>query len=384
MGWHFPFDRTERCLTRGQQALARRDFPIAEAILRDAVRMDPGYAHIHLYLAHALAEQERVADAEAELRRAAELAPDNFVFPLHLAIVWLDVDRRAAAREALARAAALAPDNALVAGYRDLIAWEDGAADTLVPLGRRARELPESFRARLLLRLAAATLEGRGGKGAVALLEPPPETPLGIPLPAGLRARWRRGRVAHARRLLEAGRPEDAADYLAAQPDALDEPGARDLLERARRGAVTVITTALEDAEPRARRALLLRRYEYDNDLGDRDAAYRTLQAWLAAYRDAGASSSETPVAEAAARRLAELDVERGDYERALQHCAASRAARPARETHGVEALALLGLGRRRPARHRFEDFLADALFPIEVAVARALESAAWRLHRGV
>ena len=82
-------------------------------------------------------------------------------------------------------------------------------------------------------------------------------------------------------------------------------------------------------------------------------------------------------MAEAAARRLAELDVERGDYESALQHCAASRAARPARETHGVEAVALLGLGRRRPARHRFEDFLADALFPIEASVARVLESPA-------
>jgi len=50
---------------------------------------------------------------------------------------------------------------------------------------------------------------------------------------------------------------------------------------------------------------------------------------------------------------------------------------RPARETHGVEAVALLGLGRKRPARHRFEDFLADALFPIDASVARALESSA-------
>jgi hypothetical protein len=377
MGWHFPFDQTERCLTRGQRALARRDFAAAEGLLRDAVRLDPVYAHVHLYLAHALAEQERLGEAEAALDRAAALAPDNFVFPLHLAIVRLDAGRLGAAREALARATALAPDNALVAGYCDLVAWEDGAADTLATLGRRARELPESFRARLLLRLAAMTLGGRGGKGAVALLEPPPEAPLRIPLPGMLRARWRRRRLARARQLVDAGRLEDAADYLAAQPEALDEPGARDLLERARRGAAAAITTALEQAEPRARRALLLRRYEYENDLGDRDAAYRTLEAWLTAHREAGTSSSEIPVAEAAARRLAELDVERGAYERALQHCAASAAVRLARETYGVEALALLGLGRRRAARHRFEDFLADALFPIEVAVARALESAA-------
>jgi hypothetical protein len=220
-------------------------------------------------------------------------------------------------------------------------------------------------------------LRTRGGKAAVALLEPPPDRPLAIPLPAPLRARWRRRRGERARRLLDAGRFEDAADYLAAQPGALDEAEAHALLERARRGAVAAVATALERAAPRDRRALLLRRYEYENDLADRDAAYRTLEAWLGAYQHDGAPASEMPVAEAAARRLAELDVERGDFERALQHCAASRAARPARETHGVEALALLGLGRRRPARHRFEEFLADALFPIEIAVTRVRESAA-------
>jgi tetratricopeptide (TPR) repeat protein len=377
MGWHLPFDRAGRCLTRGQRALARRDFADAERLLREALGDRPHSAHVHLYLAHALAEQERLADAEVALERAAALAPGNFVVPLHLAIMRLDAGQHAPAREALERAARLAPDNPLVAGYLDLVAWADGERDRLDTLGRRARELPESFRARLLLHLAAWTLRTRGGKAAVALLEPPPDQALAIPLPAPLRARWRRRRGERARRLLEAGRFEDAADYLAAQPGALDEAEAHALLERARRGAVITVATALERAAPRDRRALLLRRYEYENDLGDRDAAYRTLEAWLAAYQQDGAPASEMPVAEAAARRLAELDVERGDFERALQHCAASGAARPARETHGVEALALLGLGRRRSARHRFEEFLADALFPIEIVIARVRESAA-------
>ena len=377
MGWHLPFDRTERCLTRGQHALARRDFPAAEALLREALARDPDYAHVHMYLAHALAEQERLAEAEAALARAMALAPDTFVFPLHLGIVRLDAGDTGGARLALESAARLAPDNPLVAGYLDLVAWEQGDHTRLVGLGRSARELPESFRARLLLRLAAARLATRGPKTAIALLEPPPEPPVGIRLPASLRRRWRRRRLARGRRLVDAGRFEDAADSLAGRPDVLEEPGARELLERARRGAVNAVTAALERAEPGQRRALLLRRYEYENDLGDHDAAYRTLQAWLEAYAATGSPSSETPVAEAAARRLAELDVERGDYESALQHCAASRAARPARETHGVEAVALLGLGRRRPARHRFEDFLADALFPVEASVARVLDSPA-------
>src|SRR5947208_2710804 len=262
MGWHLPLDRTERCLTRGQCALARRHFATAEALLTEAPAPDPHSSHIQMY-------------------------------------------------------------------------------------------------------------------PALALFEPPPERPFDIPLPASLRRRRRRHRLARARRLADAGRFEDVADTLAVQPDVLDEPGARELLERARRRAVQAVTAALERAEPRERRALLLRRYESENDLADRDAAYRTLEAWLAAHAEAGSPSSETPVAEAAARRLAEIDVDRGDYERALQHCATSRAVRPARETHGVEAVALLGLGRKRPARHRFEDFLADALFPIDASVARALESSA-------
>jgi tetratricopeptide (TPR) repeat protein len=377
MGWHLPFDRAGRCLTRGQRALARRDFATAEALLRGALARDSLSAHAHLYLAHALAEQERLTEAEAALERAAALAPDNFVFPLHLAIVRLDAGQPAPARAALARARQLAADNPLVAGYVSLTAWEDGDRGALDALRRHARDLPESFRARLLLRLAATALGARGGAHALALLEPEPEPPFAIALPRALRARWRRRRVERAQRLIEAGRLEDAADYLAAQPDALTEPGARALLERARRGGLAAVTAAIERAEPRERRALLLRRYEYENDLGDHDAAYLTLQAWLAAHAEGKAPVSESPIAEAAARRLAELDVERGDYERALQHCAASRAARPARETHGVEALALLGLGRRRAARHRFEDFLDDALFPVDVAASRLLESPA-------
>jgi tetratricopeptide (TPR) repeat protein len=377
MGWHLPFDRAGRCLTRGQRALARRDFAAAETLLREAVARDARSAHAYLYLAHALAEQERLSEAEATLERAGALAPENFVFPLHLAIVRLDADRRAPAREALTRAAQLAPDNTLVAGYSHLVTWDDGGRRGLEALRHRAHDLPESFRARLLLRLVATMLRARGGKDALALIEPTPDPPIVIPLPRALRDRWRRRRLARARRLADAGRSEDAADYLAGEPDALTQPGARELLEGARRGAVASLTMAIERAQPREQRPLLLRRYEYENDLGDRDAAYATLQAWLAPSADTKASASETPIVEAATRRLAELDIERGDYERAQQHCAASRAARPARETHGVEAVALVGLGRHRSARHRFEDFIADALFPIEASVGRVLDSPA-------
>src|SRR5262249_2476498 len=199
------------------------------------------------------------------------------------------------------------------AGYLQLIAWEDGDRGALETLRRQARELPESFRARLLLRLAAKAIATRGGAAAVALLEPAPEPPFRIPLPAALRARWRRRRLERTQRLVEAGRVGGAAAYLAAQPDARSEPGGRDELERARGGGLAAVTAAIDRAEPRERRALLLRRYEHENDLGEHDAAHRTLQAWLAAHAEAGTPTSEAPIAEAVARRLAELDIERGD-----------------------------------------------------------------------
>src|SRR5262249_21544770 len=308
MGWHLPFDRAGRCLTRAQRALARRDFAAAETLLREAMSRDALSPHAHLYLAHALAEQERLSEAEAALDRAGALAPENFVFPLHLAIVRFDAGRGASAREALTRAAQLAPDNALVAGYSHLFAWDDGDRRGLEALRHSAHDLPESFRARLLLRLVATTRRTPGGDDALALIEATPDPPIVIPLPRALRDRWRRPRLARARGLVDSGRSEHAADYLAAQPDALTEPDARELLERARHGAVVSLTATIERAQPREQRPLLLRRYEYENDLGDRDAAYATLQAWLAPYADVTAPASEMPVVEAAARRAAELD----------------------------------------------------------------------------
>jgi hypothetical protein len=42
-----------------------------------------------------------------------------------------------------------------------------------------------------------------------------------------------------------------------------------------------------------------------------------------------------------------------------------------------VEAVARLGLGARRAARHAFEDFLHDALFPLDARLRAAGKSPA-------
>jgi hypothetical protein len=71
------------------------------------------------------------------------------------------------------------------------------------------------------------------------------------------------------------------------------------------------------------------------------------------------------------------VEAGRGRFHEALALCAASRAVRSEPDTAGVEAVARLGLGARRAARHAFEDFLHDALFPLDARLRAAGKSPA-------
>jgi predicted negative regulator of RcsB-dependent stress response len=371
------FDRTERLLSRGQRALSQRDFAGAESLLRAALASDPGYTHIRLYLAHALAEQEHRADAEAMLARATDEAPTSFVFPLHLGIIALDAGDHARARAALGTAARLAPGNVLVAAYAELAAWSEHRGPPSARLATLSRDCgSDSFAARALLRLAETTLETAGAKAAVALIEPAPDPPE-LPLALWLASRVQRDAARHAERLLARGRFEEAAWLVASRPELMTEPRGRELLARARAGLGRTLDAALVDASPARRRELLLRRYEVENDGGDVVAVVRTLEAWRQAYAADGEPSRQRPVAAAVTRRLAAIAIESGRYEAALTLCAESRHSRAERETAGIEALALLALGRRRAARHKFEDFLADALFPLDERLRTAAAGSA-------
>jgi tetratricopeptide (TPR) repeat protein len=370
------FGRTERLFTRGQRALARRDFAAAETLLREALARDPGYAHVHLYLAHALAEQERLAEAERSLAVALEQAPTSFAFHLHRGIILLDAGDPARARDAVAAAARLAPDNRVVAGYAELIAWTQRGGPPTARLAQQAGDLPESFGARALQRLAETTLETRGAKAAVALLDPPLE-PMGLPLTLWLGGLRHRDRLRYAERLLGSGRFDDAAYFITSQPALMADTRAPALLEQARRGALREVGGALAGCAPARRATLLLHRYEVENELGDHDAVLRTLTEWRDAYTAAGAPAGQRHLAAAVMRRMAAVEIERGRPAEALALCAASRVARAERETAGVEALARLALGQRRAARHAFEDFLQNALFPLDVRLREAAGSSA-------
>jgi tetratricopeptide (TPR) repeat protein len=359
------FGRADRRFSEGQRALARRDFPGAERLLGEAAAADPQRAHIRLYLAHALAEQERRAEAERALAVAIGLRPGAFVFPLHGAIIALDVGDLDRARELLGVATTLARANRLVAGYGELLHWTARGGPPPAAVARAAGELSPSFGARVLLHAAELLLDTHGVRATVALLEPANE-PAGIPMPLRIGALRHRDRVLYAEHLLERGRFDDALCYLTGQPVLMADPRVPALLERARRSAVRSVDEALAACAPGRRGALLLQRYEAENDLGDIDAVARTLGAWREDYVAAGAPARERALAAAVIRRLAIVELERGRHEAALELCAASRHARPERETAGVEALARLGLGQRRAARHAFEDFLKNALFPLD------------------
>jgi len=370
------FGRTERLFSRGQRALSRGEHAAAEALLGAAVARAPRNPHLHLYLAHALAEQDRLAEADRALAAAITLAPTSFVFPLHRGILRLDAGDVTGARESLAAAASLAPRNRLVAGYVELAQWIEGEGAPSPRLVELAGELGESFGARALLQLARVVLGTRGPRAALAVLEPPPE-PLGLPFGLWLGTLRHRDRVRYAERLLARERFDDAACILTAHPDSLRDPRAPALLERARRGALQAVDAALAGSRRAARGRLLLHRYEIENDLGDDAAVRATLGQWRELYVAAGAPSGQRQLAAAVMRRLAAVEVAAGRYPEALALCGASRAARPERETAGVEALARLGLGEHRAARHAFEAFLENALFRVDLHLAAATATSA-------
>jgi hypothetical protein len=370
------FGRTERLFSRGQRALSHGDHAAAETSFRTALARTPRDPHLHLYLAHALAEQQRLAEAERAVAVAIDLAPTSFVFHLHRGILLLDADDPGRAQESLARAASLAPRNRLVAGYGELARWVEGGGAPSPGLVQLAGELPESFGARALLQLATVALGTRGPRAMLEVLEPAPEPP-GLPLGVWLGTLRQRDRIRYAQELLERERFDDAACLLAARPDALRDARAPELLDRARRGALRAVDAALAGSDRTPRGALLLQRYEIENDLGDDAAVRATLEEWWRLYQAAGAPSRQRPLAAAVMRRLGAVEVARGRYQEALERCGASRAARNERDTAGLEALARLGLGHRRAARHGLEAFLDNALFRVDLRLAAAAATSA-------
>ncbi len=91
--------------------LGKRDFPSAEASLRDAIRLRPDWPQAYLGLGQLYFQQSKFEDAERAFERAAQLAPTSVEALFNQANA---LDRLRAWGEALPllrRARALAPDN---------------------------------------------------------------------------------------------------------------------------------------------------------------------------------------------------------------------------------------------------------------------------------
>jgi tetratricopeptide (TPR) repeat protein len=96
-------------------ALAERRKPAeaeAEAAYRKALALQPGWALAHSNLGSVLREQKRPAEAEAACRQALALRPDYALGHNNLGVALLDLKRPAEAEAACRRALALQPDYA--------------------------------------------------------------------------------------------------------------------------------------------------------------------------------------------------------------------------------------------------------------------------------
>ena len=93
---HIFFDRTDRLFRRGERALAERNFVGAAGLLREAIKTDPDYPHLYMYLGRALAELGQLDEATSAIGRAKALAPGNRFQVRVVAFAGQGVERHAA------------------------------------------------------------------------------------------------------------------------------------------------------------------------------------------------------------------------------------------------------------------------------------------------
>ena len=101
-----------QAVERGAAAMRGGDAAGAEAAFREAVRLAPGLADIHLDLALVLARQGRLPDAIASMRRAVQLNPRLPSAHMFLGIFLFQTNQPEPARKELLQELAISPENA--------------------------------------------------------------------------------------------------------------------------------------------------------------------------------------------------------------------------------------------------------------------------------
>ena len=404
---HFMFDRTERLFGRGQAALRAREFERAADLFQAAIATDPEYAHLHMYLGIAEGERGKLASAVAALQQAMALDPQSFVFPMELGIRHLDAGDPGAALPLFEKAQALAPDSLLVRSYVKLASAEV-RGETLEELVKQLRDVPSSFRPRLLVAVMARAL--RSGGVRPEMLEAYPEEDSVPAAPGAEPSRRERSRlerqIRKAQRSLERGEFEDALVRLLPLRAATTDPRVpvivgdashgflRQLDEKlasveaderaARRGLSGLVRAAL-DRRPLADRVAERRRnlwlvmsQVHAERTSDDGGQYEALKRWWQSFVQSHRPRTESAMASVVLVLMARIEAIRGQHGSAVARCAEARELQPQperrRQIDWVDAVAHGALGNWRAARHLFADALDGELHPIEVHLERIIK----------
>lgn len=382
----------ERQLSRGQRLLAQ-DPAAAVETLRAVVGAAPGDAQAKLFLAIALADAGRSADAIPELEAAMKLESASAVFPMELGLLHLDEGRVEEAKTWFAKAAALAPDNALAEVLPLLARWDAGEGTAAADLSRRTRDRASRFQARVLVRVERCFLLGTR----------PDCTRDAAPMPVrrmpDLFDRvWEAPRVRRkARALIAAGQFDAAASVLLqAREDFEGDELLDGLLPKALEGAFRELTDEIQDLLRRKAAApprpvpsgffgkLLARLFPgEDLEAQRRDAIFRLADALLQmerwadaavrldefwkSWKAAGEPIREKHYAVAVSIAAAEVAARRREWDSGLVWAARAAALEPdGKDAIRAEALARIGKGEDRAARRLFERFLDGSLYAAE------------------
>lgn len=368
--------RNERLFTRGQRLLTRDPAAAVEA-LQAAADASPKDAQAKLFLAIALADAGRAADAIPVLEAAIAIQPRNAVFTAEIGVVHLDEGRPAESRPWFEKAAALSPDNALCAVWPLLARWDEGDGAAAAELSRRTRDRASRFQARVLLRAERCFLRGTRPDC------PRDAAPLPPRLEPGLLDRiWEAPRVRRrARAYIAKGRFDAAASLLLqAREDFEGEELLEGLLPKALEGAVRELTDEVQELTRKKmaadgggaaleadRRDAIFRLADTLLQLERWSEAALRLDEWYASFVAAGKPAGERHFAVALTVAAAETAAKRGQFDAAIEWAARARVLEPDRkEVLRAEALARTGKGEDRAARRLFERFLDGSLYSAE------------------
>jgi tetratricopeptide (TPR) repeat protein len=391
------FDRTERLFSKGQRALAARDFEAAVHNFETAIATDEDYPHLYMYLGIAKAELGQLNEASLAINKAMQLDPRNFVFPMELGVRYLDAGEPKVARDYFIKAEQLAPGNALATNYIRLVSWEAGEGD-IEAIMEKLADIPLSFRARLLLSVWERLIR----QGQLTLAMDDPLTRNGASTSpeqlSRLGAWWRRRTLRQARRRIDGGDIEGALGHLLSLESSQSDSEMAQLLTEAREKALELTRRQLDDPDQRTswlqvlwwrmagkgpdaarefaertQRALQFDLAQLQLDLGRSADAYEALVKWRESFMAGGQPRNECRTAAAVSLAMAKIDIVRGEDARGVRLCIEAREHAHVPGVDWVEGIGrLVGRDRRR-ARYLFEDHLHNALQSVEPGIRRVI-----------